>query len=512
MLWGNNDDHTAQLLTERLSHHPAEPVMVFFEDEDVARLWSGHPGVDARAWAPTLVRDLLVELPPRPVERVAPPPIVVGDSTVAGRLVQGIASGWGDATERVTIHCLGSDDTWAKEAALRVGHAEVTWLTVPLRAASVVEAVTSLVAQWPAPRPKRGTRTGPTVYVAASLEGQGLAVASAVAEAVPDARVAVVLSGDIAWPPPPGVRVVTVAEVRARLAEQGEDPHARLARLWFDDAAWLSAPDASATAPGMPLFPEIRFGAEGRARWQEQDEALRGRFIEASAATPAILRAGGITLHRETPVTTEQVVSSPSELAGMADTLLGVLGVVPTPAARLTALECVARLPVLAVRAGFSLRRLPDEKPLLTPELVELLAPQVHATYMGVSVATENASQSPIASELWSGLSEFEKANNRAVVVGCAVAHAAEGLAWRRSSADGGVDLTPRLKRLGELEHRRWAIHERRNGRGDHQWAIPWDDLDEEVQRYDVMIMGALPGMLADAGLEIYEVQGPSMT
>ena len=192
----------------------------------------------------------------------------------------------------------------------------------------------------------------------------------------------------------------------------------------------------------------------------------------------------------------------------MAEQLLTVLGLARTQGSWLTALELVARLPVLAARAGLVLAPVVEEA-LLTPELVEQLAPQVHLAYQKVSEETGNASGSPLALQLWAGLSDFEQASNRATIIGCAVAHAAEGLAWRRVTDQGGVDIEPHVKRLGRLENRRWAIHERRHGRPDHKWARPWDDLDEAVKSYDFMIMRTIPAILADAGLEIYEVGGP---
>ena len=62
----------------------------------------------------------------------------------------------------------------------------------------------------------------------------------------------------------------------------------------------------------------------------------------------------------------------------MASRILGLLGRDRTPGTWLTALELASRLPVLAARAGFTPRRPAGHDPLLTPELVELLAPQVH--------------------------------------------------------------------------------------------------------------------------------------
>ena len=507
VLWGHDDDHMAHLLTTHLRQHPGAGATVLFEDDQVAELWAGQPGVTARAWAPTLVRDVLTAFPPQPLERVAPPPVVVGDSPVARRLVAGIAAGWSGGAEAVTVHCVGVDDGWAKAAAASTRHAEVTWLTAPLQPASVVAAVSSLVDQWQRPKPNRGTPTGPTVYVAATPEGQALAAARAVAAEVPEARVVVVLSGEIAWPIPEGVAVFTVAEARHRVVGEPEDPTARLAQLLFEDVAWLAAPDAAATAPDQPLFPEVVPETTGPARWEGQDEPTRQRFLTVAEAAPQILGAGGLEVRRHTRIT-DVVVLDPSQLAGMAEQLLTVLGLARAQGSWLTALELVARLPVLAARAGLVLAPVVEEA-LLTPELVEQLAPQVHLAYQKVSEETGNASGSPLALQLWAGLSDFEQASNRATIIGCAVAHAAEGLAWRRVTDQGGVDIEPHVKRLGRLENRRWAIHERRHGRPDHKWARPWDDLDEAVKSYDFMIMRTIPAILADAGLEIYEVGGP---
>ncbi|RRD04527.1 hypothetical protein EII34_09470 [Arachnia propionica] len=512
VLWGHDDDHTARLLTEHLGQHPGAGVTVLFEDDQVAQLWEGRPGVTARAWAPTLVRDVLTAFPPQPLERVAPPPVVVGDSALARRLVEAITAGWSGGAEAVTVHCVGGDALWAQEAAASARHAEVTWLSAPLQPASVVAAVSSLVDQWQRPQPNRGTPTGPTIYVVAAPESQALAAARAVAAEVPDARVVVVLSGEITWPRPDGVGVFTVAEVRDRLSREPEDPTARLAQLLFEDVAWLAAPDAAATAPDQPLFPEVVHDATGRALWEGQHEQTRRRFLAVAEAAPRIFDAGGLEVRRRARIP-DAVVLDPSRLSGMAEQLLAVLGQGRTEGSWLTALELVARLPVLAARAGLVL--VPTgEDVLLTPELVELLAPQVHLAYQEVSEETGNASGSPLALQLWAGLSEFEQASNRATIIGCAVAHAAQGLAWRRVTDQGGVDIEPHVESLGRLENRRWAIHERRHGRPDHTWARPWGDLGEALREYDFMIMRAVPAILADAGLEIYEVgrTGSSMT
>ena len=139
----------------------------------------------------------------------------------------------------------------------------------------------------------------------------------------------------------------------------------------------------------------------------------------------------------------------------------------------------------------------------LAEELVELLAPQVHLAYQRISEETGNATGSPLALELWENLDDFTKASNRAAITGSAVTHAAAGLTWRRPTPDGGATLDDALlEELGRLEHRRWAIHERRNGRGDHEWAKPWTEI-KDVQHYDIAIMRHLPRILAAANMEL---------
>ena len=81
--------------------------------------------------------------------------------------------------------------------------------------------------------------------------------------------------------------------------------------------------------------------------------------------------------------------------------------------------------------------------------------------------------------------------------------HAAAGLTWRRPTPEGGGTLDEALlEELGRLEHRRWAIHERRNGRGDHEWAKPWNEIPK-LQHYDIAIMRHLPRILAAAHMEL---------
>lgn len=127
----------------------------------------------------------------------------------------------------------------------------------------------------------------------------------------------------------------------------------------------------------------------------------------------------------------------------------------------------------------------------------------MHLAYQRISEETGNATGSPLALELWENLDDFTKASNRAAITGSAVTHAAAGLTWRRPTQEGGATLDEALlTELGRLEHRRWAIHERRNGRGNHEWAKPWNEI-KNVQHYDIATMRHLPRILAAAHMEL---------
>ncbi len=504
---GTDDDETARLLGEHRRQHPDEPVVAVFEDDGVANLWTGDKSLTAVAWLPTLVRTALASVPPHPREHVSPPPFVVGDSRVADRIAAEIESAWSDPTQAVIPH--------------RIRAAEAPRPTGPLgssdlRPARVVEEILGLVAGWQAPPAERGTPTGPTVYIAAAPESAAVATARAITQEVEGARVVVVTSGEVAWPLG-GIYEAPIQVAQRHVAVEthpGRIPShwfARLpllARLLFDDVAWLSAPGAEATRPEAPLFPTIRY-VEGRARWDDQPESVTAPFLRLAAAIPELLELETLRLDVTSRRLPQQVVLTPGELGTVADRLLQHLEVEPTDGARLTALELAAQFPLLAARAGYAPVRPAGHSPLLTPELVDRLAPQVHLAYQGVGAATNNASSSPLARMLWDELTPFAKASNRATIVGCATAHAAVALDWRYSERPEPVNLAESdlLKRLGELEHRRWALNERRNGRGDHKWAQPWGSLHENLKQYDLDIAAQLPHILADANIEVFDAR-----
>ena len=74
-----HDDVTARLLTQRLAAPGDAEIEVVFRDDAVAALWEGHPRVRATAYGRRLARLVLTAVAPSTPDRVAPPPIIVGD-------------------------------------------------------------------------------------------------------------------------------------------------------------------------------------------------------------------------------------------------------------------------------------------------------------------------------------------------------------------------------------------------------------------------------------------------
>ena len=511
-VFGNDDDHTAALLAKHMQNHPGTPVIAVFEDDAVADLWLGVDEVGAVAWAPALVRTVLAAFPPHPREYVSPPPVIVGESRLADRLADDIVTTWSDPTHAVTPHRI--------QAASSATQAEGPLGWSDLRPAAVVEQILGIVDQWQAPPERRGTLTGPTVYVAGGPESAAVATGHAVATEVQGSRVVVLLSGDTPWPAPGNVEVVTVAQTRASLAEVAgprdlpPHPHhqvTHLARLLFEDAAWLAAPDAEATAPAASLLPTGPYADGSSQSWATQPESVTTPWLRIATETPALLEAAGFSVAPKSRRLPQPLILDPDKLAILATGVLRHLKIERTPDTWQTALEFASQLPLLAARSGYAIGRPPEDQPLLTTDLVERLAPQVHLAYQGISKETDNASGSPLALALWEELTPFQKASNRATIVGCAVAHAVVGLRWKRTEQANPLrleDYPDLLKQLGELEHRRWAINERRHGRPDHEWAKPWDQLGE-VQRYDIEIMRMMPYILADANIEVWNAGAP---
>lgn len=510
VIWAATDPQTAAVVAEALRLDETTQVTAVFQDTETAQLYDAEPRVRAVAWAPLLAREIVEEFGPYPLHRVAPEPVVVGDNAFAGHLVRALIEGWCDPGQQLPVHCVGQHTQWVQEAESETSpRGRLTWSEVALRPAPVARRVAELAAFWPQPKPKRGTPAGPTVIVSLSDASRCLAVAAAVSRAVENSRVAAVVDDAAIWPVVPGVTIFSIAEARAAAAAREHSALDRLVVRLLSDTAWMSAPDAEATKPLAPLFAAVNYRSDGRPfPLAEQSSQLRAQLGAVAERIEDILASGAVVCGDVNDGLDAAIIVSPTELGAMADAILTLLGVADTPDTRLTALELAFRLPSLASRAGLIPRRPAGYEPLLSIELVESLAPMVHLAYQDVSAETGNATGSSLAYELWDQLNEFERAGNRAVLVGSAVCHAAVGLAWRFVQSPAAITVDEsRIERLAELEHRRWALHQRRNGAPDHQWSVAWSQMDDGTKLYDVRIMERVFGILADAGIEVYETE-----
>lgn len=506
-----SDFDTIEALAQARAASASLPLTALFMDDSVAELFRDDPNTKAVAWGPVLAHMISTAFPPSPRQRVAPSPIVVGDGAWARLVVKAYVTDWADPGQPLTVHCLGTSADWVHDARDETApRGDLTWSFVPLRPGSVAKRVAELVSAWPAPRQKHATVAGPAVVVALSDESLGAAIAAEVARQTPAARVAVVVSDLTIWPAVAGVRFISTTDAQRLALDDHDAPDDRLARLLLDDIEWLSAPDAEVTRPVVALFAKVLRDATGTARpLAEQPTDLQKQLSAVAGAVETIVAAGNARLSTLPSLSDAPVIFTPGELGGMASEILRVLGVKESPGARLTALELAFRLPAMVARTGRVVARPAGHRQLLTFETVELLAPLVHLAYQNVGSQTGNATGSPLAFEMWEQVTEFYRAGNRAAVVGCAVAHAAEGFDWRGSTSPRELALTvDQVERLAELEHRRWAIHQRRNGAGDHDWMKPWADVKDSVKQYDRHIARALPAILADASIEVYRPEG----
>lgn len=504
------DDHaTARELAGFRASNPGAPVVAVFAEQETADLYREVEEVTALAWAPVLARQVAMAVPPSPLGTVAPPPVVVGDGMLARHIVGAFVAGWSEPGQPLQVHCVGQESAWADEAReVTQARGELSWHQVAARPLPVVRRIRQVVDSWPSPRAGKASATGLAVVVALADPVATLAIACAVASAAPTARVAAVVDDGSIWPPAPGVKVFAVDQARASLAVRPSSPADRLAEQLFADLAWVAAPDAEVTAPEEPIFLTTARDDSSVLPWDRQPAELRAQVRAVANHAIEIFDAGSVVLE-PAGILEEAVVSTPSELSAMAVEILAVLGVPQTKGTILTALELASRLPGIASRAGWTCRRPQGHVPLLSFDQVEGLSALVHLAYEDINAKINYASGSPVAHQLWTQLSEFIKASNRAALIGAAVAHAAAGLDWK--PAQKAVPWEPtadEMELLAELEHRRWAIFQRRNGADDHDWMKPWHGepavrLPDDMKAYDVHIVREIPKILAGVGIEI---------
>lgn len=499
----------------RRNGRPGETFILMFGEPALASLFRADPRVVASvAWLPEVARQVTALLPPRPRTTVAPPPIVIGDGRVACALVAALVEGSAEPGQPLEVHCLGGDPAWAHEAGISVEpQGQLSWSELAMRPLPVARRVRELVEAWQVPARKRGDPAGPAVLIALDDAAAAVSIAVTVESSVPKARVGVLLEGAGRWPAVPGVTVFDLVAMRRALVDAVGEPVTVLAEQLLAEVAWVSAPGSAVTRPVASVFAEAGYADNQEPLpWAEQPAELRDQVSVVAAALPRIMAAGSLEF-ADRVLGHEPVVLTPGELARMAAKILRVLGVAEDSGTRQTAVELAYLLPGIAGRAGQPVQRPAEYAPLLTFADIERLAPLVHLAYQNVSVATNNATGSPLAGALWHQLTEFDRAGNRAVLAGAAVCHAVLGLDWR-ALGDESAELVlddDRIERLAELEHRRWATYQRRNGAGDHKWMKPWNGpedeaVTEEAKMYDRLIVRNVIGFLRGANIEVVEV------
>lgn len=502
LLCGADDLATVALVVEALDADAEASVAAAFFDQSTSEIFRSVPRVEALAWGSQLARRIATELPPNPVGSVAPPPIVVGDAPMARLVATQWVKGWAEPGARKLLHCVGHNGVWAQEAKEESEpDGTLTWSESSLRPGPVLRRVRELLDEWTPPA--TFDPTGPAVFVATDDEVTTVAIASAIAHQVPGARVAAIVSGVARWPGIPGVRLFSLAEARQPGALRHRSPSEELARLLLADYAWLAGPNAEATAPPVSLFGSFTYDGEVPLSWDNQPGQTQAAVSLVAEACGRVLSAGQVELGAEPTPGGAPIILSPTELRAMACTILSLLEVDVDDAHLLTALEVAVRLPVLATRAGLSPVRPPAYQPLLDHGSVEVMAQQVHLAYLQVSQETSNATQSSLANAFWGELDDFEKASNRAVVTGSAIAHAMLGFEWRHAKRPVAPEFDAVIEALAELEHRRWAINQRINGRQNHKWAIAWDKVTDGAKEYDAAIVRAIPAIFATMNLEV---------
>lgn len=482
------------------------PTTVLFDNRDFAARWARTHSDVALCRSTQLAIALLRSQPPFLEAAMVPPPLVIGDGETAAELARRVVVGWQQPGERVTVFCLGRDAAWSDAARASLDdRADLRFVAVPAQASRVAEAVRQIVADWPGPaRPERFTVAGPSVYVAYADVALTVPITSAVAEAVPDARVVGLVDNEATWLDTVTPSAARLVSRRALLSDPQTlelDPRRLLAAEIVADAArWPG------DVPGA--LGRVTPDASGEAVLAGQDAAVQAAVRAVAENAEVILAAGGVRLEQGGWAADPVLLLAPHELAGVERALAQVLEAAGggsgdrADEARLRRLELAARLPTLAARAGWT-PTASDTKARLSAEQLQQLAVLAHGGYEEVSRATNNATGSVNYGKRWEELSEVDQRSNIAQVADIPVKLATLGLTWRAADQPAAFAFTPdQVELLAENEHRRWEHFQYRNGRPGHDWNVPWSELGDQKE-YDRSAVRLIPALLASVGLEI---------
>lgn len=487
------------------------PTTVLFENRDMAATWAHAHGDVALCRSTQVALAILRAEPPYLEDAMVTPPVVAGDGEGAAELARRIVVGWQQPGERLTVWCLGTDESWVERARLQLDErADLRFVATPPSASAVRDAVIRCWEDWERPEKlDRFTVASPTVYVAYDDVAVTIPIASAVADALPNPRVVGLVDNSAAWIDSVSPTRARLVSRRALLGDPGTlelDPVALLANEIIADAGrW---PRERPSALGV-----ITPSAHGPAQLADQSPEVRGRALALASSAESVLAAGGVTLEQRTWASDAVSLLAPHQLEAVASRVELAMGADPEAdqrETRLRHLELAARLPTLAARSGWTPTASESAHPL-TDAALQQLAVLAHGVYEEVSHLTDNATRSANFGKAWEALSEVDQRSNIAQVADIPVKLATVGLTWRVSNDPIPFAFTAeQVEELAENEHRRWSHFQYRNGRPGHEWNQTWAELTQEAEEtgkdareYDRAAVRKIPHMLASIGLEI---------
>ena len=459
---------------------------------------------------------VLRQHPPYAEDAVTPAPIVIGDGRLATELARRIMEGWQRPGERLALHCVGTDETWARAAESSLGASDqIEWHPLPPSAYAVPATVRAILDRWRAFKPQRYKVAPASVYVSFDEDATTLPIANAVARELADVARVVAVFDDPASVPKPAGKVEVVGRLGLLC-----DP-ARLTRKPTDDLADEIVADLGRWPADVPsAFGPIQRTPECAAVLAEQSSEVQGAIAVVADAVGSVMKCARLELVAGPTGRPPVQVLDPAELAAIADALGELLDQMlgegssetdKDPAVvlerRTRLLELAAALPVFLRRVGYSLARADGRGDLLSTADIMRLAMSAHRRYLVVAEATDNATGSAFAQADWDELTEHERRSNVAQVLDIPLKLAVIGLGWECASAPALAEWgfsAAAVELLAEQEHRRWGHFEMRNARHGHEWNKPWADIkDGPVSDYDREACGWIPAHLADAGARI---------
>ena len=509
-----SSDAEAVRLARQVDRATEQPPFLLLDSVDLAaQLTADH---DLRVLpvsrVAVIAREAVANNPPIR-DAACPPPIIVGDGSLAGEIVRQIARGWQEYGESQRIHCVGSSLAWVDAVAGDLeGLARLSRTHTQATSRATLAACRALIDDWTPPKTSKVASTGPAIIVAVEDDAVAVAVARGVQRHLPKARVSVVVESSDTWDKLLGsIKPDAVVSTEKLLGEPSALGKDRMALL----KAQLKEALAQWSAISRGVFSDY---LDGRDTAPDEDDRLAGRLTDRLLAAPPsgsitlldrVLGSGGIEKADEEIIEAAPLLT-PAQLGAMAAALLAEVGdLVPdfvTERDRHAwAVEFANWLPVAYARAGWGLSW-PDDTPLIPATGIDEFAVALHGAYLVTSEQTDNATSSDLAHTEWPGLTEEDKAANRASARDVAVKIASLGLDWRAAPDHAGpwIPDDSTLTWLGEAEHRRWARHQVAHGR-KHRFVEPWAMLDEKTKQYDTDAVLAHFSHLAEIGIEVFD-------